>query len=160
MTTSPQRLGVDSVGRCSHRPYTGYGSHHRFPGNFMTILSYSFSNEKSPCFPVWGNKDRKSISAVPPCLLISQPLCPVPTHRLPVNAGIASEDTLPSGISHCPRRPIVPNRLSLRSQLCGTLCGCASGFTPASKVYTMLCSLYLRCVRLSRTILRLRRTKA
>ena len=32
-------------------------------------------------------------SAVPPCLPEIRPLCTVPTHRLPVNAGNASEDT-------------------------------------------------------------------
>ena len=41
-----------------------------------------------------GNKDRKGISAVPPCLQdVLLPLIPVPTHRLPVNAGNASIDT-------------------------------------------------------------------
>ena len=37
---------------------------------------------------------------------INRPLCPVPTHRLPVNAGNASEDTQGDPFSHCPLRPI------------------------------------------------------
>ena len=57
-----------------------------------------------------------------------------------LNAGNTSADTLDRSISPCPRRPIVLNRFSLRSQLCRTLCGCAFSFTPASVVsnYVML----------------------
>ena len=61
--------------------------------------------QKSPCSPK-GTRTENTISAVPPCLPEIRPLCTVPTHRLPVNAGIASEDTLGDPISPCPRRPI------------------------------------------------------
>ena len=122
--------------------------HHRLPGFFFIINAPYI--QKVPVL-LAKNRDRKDNFCGTTLIAVQNGhLCPVPTHRLPVNAGIASEDTLPVGISHCPRRPIVPIRFSLRSQLCGALCGCASGFTPASKVYTMLCSLYLRCERLSR----------
>ena len=97
--------------------------------------AFSFQGNKKVLAPKSGNKDRKdTFCGTTLFAVLRRPLCPVPTHRLPVNAGIASEDTLPCGISPCPRRPIVPNRFSLRSQLCRTLCGCASGFTPASMV--------------------------
>ena len=62
-------------------------------------------NKKCPCSPK-GNKDRKNISAVPPCLPEIRPLTPVPTHRLPRNAGNASKDTPGFPVSPCPRRPI------------------------------------------------------
>ena len=39
----------------------------------------------------------------------------VPTHRLPVNAGIASEDTLEASISLCPQRPLF--EIAFRSPL-------------------------------------------
>ena len=62
-------------------------------------------NKKCPCSPK-GNKDRKDFSAVPPCLPEIRPLNPVPTHRLPCNAGNASKDTQDRSLSLCPRRPI------------------------------------------------------
>ena len=37
--------------------------------SIVQYLHILFSlNEKSPCFPIWGNKDRNTNSAVPPCL--------------------------------------------------------------------------------------------
>ena len=94
---------------------------------------------KSPC-STWEQGQKRHFLRYHPGCRTNRPLCPVPTHRLPVNAGTASEDTQAKALSPCPRRPIVPNRFSLRSQLCGTLGGCASGFTPASMVsnYDML----------------------
>ena len=87
------------------------------------------------------NRDRKNTFCGTTLITVTYGhLCPVPTHRLPGNAGTASEDTKAQARSPCPRRPICPVRFSLRSQLCGALCGCASGFTPASMVlgYVML----------------------
>ena len=108
---------------------TWSGSPSKFRNVFHTIL---FLQMKKVLVLPWENKDRKSISAVPPCLPKKfGHLSPVPTHRLPVNAGKASEDTkvapfpLPSAAHLLPR-------FSLRSQLCETLCGCACSFTSAS----------------------------
>ena len=90
--------------------------------------------QKSPCSP-WGEQGQKDKFCGATLFAGKiRPLCPVPSHRLPRNAGNASEDTRDCSLSHCPRRPIVLNRFSLRSQLCGTLCGCAFSFTPASMV--------------------------
>ena len=63
-----------------------------------------------------------------------RPLIPVPTHRLPHNAGNASKDTQVSPFPLPSAAHLLP-RFSLRSQLCETLCGCACNFTSASKVY-------------------------
>ena len=76
-----------------------------------------------------GNKDRKGISAVPPCLQdVLLPLIPVPTHRLPVNAGNASKDT--EGSLLVPLALGGPFTGSLFAPLSapGTLCGCALQF--------------------------------
>ena len=110
-------------------------------------------------------------SAVPPCLPEIRPLCTVPSHRLPVNAGNASEDT-EANLFPLPSAAHLLLRFSRRSQpeetlnkssaintcrlvyrfLGDTLCGCAGNFTPASMVCgIMLCLLYYKCVRLSRT---------
>lgn len=88
------------------------------------------------------------------CRLQKRPLCTVPTHRLPHNAGIASEDTWEHPFS-LPSAAHLLLRFSPRSQLCGTLCGCAGSFTSASSVCLLnLESLYTRKVRLSRTFFR------
>ena len=109
-------------------------------------------NKKCPCSPK-GNKDRKNISAVPPCLPVFRPLCPVPTHRLPRNAGNASKDTRGASPFPLPSAAHLLLRFSLRSQLCETLCGCACSFTSASKVccYWFVLLNYI-FVRLSSTI--------
>ena len=78
---------------------------HRFPGSFFNII-HAPLQQKSPCSPK-GTGTENTLSAVPPCLLIKiSRLITVPTHRLPVNAGIASEDTLGDPSSPCPQRPI------------------------------------------------------
>ncbi|MBO7251168.1 MAG: hypothetical protein J6V25_00935, partial [Oscillospiraceae bacterium] len=41
--------------------------HHRVPGNFFIIKNTPYQNIKV-LVPPEGNKDRKTISAVPPCL--------------------------------------------------------------------------------------------
>lgn len=88
------------------------------------------------------------------CRLQKRPLCTVPTHRLPHNAGIASEDTWEHPFS-LPSAAHLLLRFSPRSQLCGTLCGCAGSFTSASSVCLLnLEPLYTRKVRLSRTFFR------
>ena len=94
-------------------------------------------NKKCPCSPK-GNKDRKNISAVPPCLPEIRPLTPMPTHRLPRNAGNASKDTRGTPPFPLPSAAHLLPRFSLRSQLCETLCGCACSFTSASMVFTIV----------------------
>ena len=77
---------------------------HRFPGCLIRTRPFKIKN---PCSPIQGSKDRNAISAVPPCLPeYSDRLMTAPTRRLPVNAGIASEDTEDFSRSLCPRRPI------------------------------------------------------
>ena len=75
----------------------------------------------------------------------------MPTHRLPDNAGTASEDTLDTHFPLPSAAHLLP-RSSLRSQLCETLCGCACSFTSASKVcFICLKSLYTMGSHLSST---------
>lgn len=63
-------------------------------------------NKKCPCSPM-GNKDRKYISAVPPCLPeIPTTLATVPTHRLPLTQAIRQQILGDEPFSLCPRRPI------------------------------------------------------
>ena len=58
----------------------------------MGLLSRK--NKKVLAPPIGGTRTELTNSAVPPCLPIAnRPLSTVPTHRLPNNAGIASEDT-------------------------------------------------------------------
>ena len=113
-------------------------------------------NKKCPCSPE-GNKDRKNISAVPPCLPEIRPLTPVPTHRLPRNAGNASKDTRGDSPFPLPSAAHLLPRFSLRSQLCETLCGCACSFTSASKVFYWFVLLNYTSVRLSSTFFRVLR---
>ena len=118
--------------------------HHRLPGFFFIIILLTY--KKSPFFLRRTGTEKTFFCGTTLIAVQNGHLCPVPTHRLPVNAGNASEDTKACARSPCPRRPIVPNRFSLCSQLCRTLCGCASGFTPASMVlgYVML-FIHHRC---------------
>jgi len=77
-----------------------------FPRKLLGHCKTPFNKQKSPCSPK-GTRTERQISAVPPCLpQIAATSITVPTHRLPVNAGIASEDTLGCPISPCPQRPI------------------------------------------------------
>ena len=116
------------------------------PRQFLSHNHTPFGNKKV-LVPLGGTRTERQISAVPPCLpSIGRPLCPVPTHRLPVNAGNASEDTL--GFAHfpLPSAAHLLSRFSPCSQLCRTLCGCAYSFTSASLV-CLLNSLYdILCV--------------
>ena len=92
------------------------------------------SQEKKPLFP-YGNKDRNNIFCGTTLFaVVKRPLCPVPTHRLPVNAGNASEDTEGTSSFSLPSAAHLLLRFSLPSQLWGTLCGCACSFTSASLV--------------------------
>ena len=64
----------------------------------MGLLSRK--NKKVLAPPTGGTRTELTNSAVPPCLPIAnRPLSTVPTHRLPNNAGIASEDTRKSVLS-------------------------------------------------------------
>jgi len=106
-------------------------------------LTYAFLLSritKKSLFPE-GNKDRKDFFCGTTLFAgKSDRSVTVPTHRLPVNAGIASEDTLDEIHFPLPSAAHLLNRFSLCSQLCRTLCGCASSFTSASMVsnYDML----------------------
>ena len=78
------------IGAVVNSPSSAGISHNTF------LLS---GEQKSPCSQI-GNKDRKdNFCGTTLFAAVKRPLCPVPTHRLPVNAGIASEDTL---VSHFP----------------------------------------------------------
>ena len=109
---------------------------HFSPPSFAGILFHnqcSLSNKNVPVLPKRRTGTEKTFLRYHPDCRKIRPLSPVPTHRLPVNAGNASEDTRVSPFP-LPSAAHLPDRFSLRSQLCGTLCGCASGFTPASVV--------------------------
>ena len=72
--------------------------------------------------PPKGSKDRKHFSAVPPCLPPARPLMTMPTHRLPHNAGNASEILRPKPV---PPALCGPFAAPLHAPLSapGTLCG-------------------------------------
>ena len=131
---------------------------HRFPGSFFNII-HAPLQQKSPCSPK-GTGTENTLSAVPPCLLIKiSRLITVPTHRLPVNAGIASEDTLGDPISPCPQRPICCPAFRSALSYAELSVDAPCSFTSASMVSVIrLCLLYNNCVRLSRTIFHHRRT--
>ena len=116
----------------------------------LSVRFISFPPNKNAPAPQ-REQGQKRFSAVPPCLPVFRPLCPVPTHRLPCNAGNASKDTWVSLFPLPSAAHLLP-RFSLRSQLCETLCGCACSFTSASKVccYWFVLLNYT-FVRLSRT---------
>ena len=103
---------------------------------FPVIFSYHstpFGNKKS-LFPLWGTGTEKTFLRYHPACRECGRLTTVPTHRLPVNAGNASEDTLGNPISPCPRRPICcpafRSALSCAELSVDALCS----FTPASMV--------------------------
>ena len=75
------------------------------PSAFGSFHNISSQIKKSS-FPHGGTRTENTVSAVPPCLPENRPLAPVPTHRLPCNAGNASKDTQGLPFSLCPRRPI------------------------------------------------------
>ena len=72
--------------------------------------------------PLRGARTEKTISAVPPCLPLSRPLIPVPTHRLPHNAGNASKILRPKPVPFALCGPFAaPLHAPLSAP--GTLCG-------------------------------------
>ena len=125
-------------------------SRSRTPSSLRS-LHVSTSNKKS-LTPPGGARTENTFSAVPPCLPLTQPLCPAPTRRLPSNAGTASEDTEAGARSPRPLRPICCIALSLRSQHPELSVDAYGSFTSASSVCDMLCIFNTICVRLSRTI--------
>ena len=88
-----------------------------------------------------GNKDRIDILRYHLVCRRSDHLMQMPTHPLPHNAGIASEDTRLAPFP-LPSAAHLPVRLPPCSQLCRTLCGCASDFTSASTVSKLTCGHY------------------
>ena len=84
--------------------FTAGQAHHRFPGSFLVIVKTPFNKKVLVPRREQGQKDNFCGTT----LLAgnSGHSVTVPTHRLPVNAGIASEDTLGDPISPCPQRPI------------------------------------------------------
>ena len=93
----------------------------------------SLGNKKNPRSLHLGNKDRMNILRYHLVCRRSDHLMQMPTHLLPSNAGNASEDTKDEPVP-LPSTAHLPTRSSLRSQLCGTLCGCAADFTSVSTV--------------------------
>ena len=130
--------------------------HHRFPGNFFIIMILLFQIKK-PSFPM-GTRTEKTFLRYHLVCRKNRPLCTVPTHRLPVNAGIASEDTLENPFPPALSGPFAAPLFAPLSAP-GTLCGCALQFYFRLNGFGIkLCFLYYRCVRLSRTNFRHRRT--
>ena len=93
----------------------------------------SLGNKKCPRSLQSGNKDRINILRYHLVCRRSDHLMQMPTHPLPHNAGNTSEDTRKAPFP-LPSTAHLPTRSSLRSQLCGTLCGCAADFTSVSTV--------------------------
>ena len=96
------------------------GRHHRLPGSFLIAITPYMKKVLAPL-----REQGQKIHFCGTTLLAGNlPLCPVPTHRLPVNAGNASEDTLVSHFS-------LPSAAHLSDPL----------FAPLS---AMRCSLWMR----------------
>ena len=86
------------------------------PGHTIT------SSIKKSLLPLRGARTENTFSAVPPCLPLSRPLIPVPTHRLPHNAGIASKILGPKPVPFALCGPFAaPLHAPLSAP--GTLCG-------------------------------------
>ena len=95
--------------------------------------NYLLGEIKNALIPYIGNKDRMNILRYHLVCRRSDHLMQMPTHPLPHNAGNTSEDTRKAPFP-LPSTAHLPTRFSLRSQLCGTLCGCAADFTSVSTV--------------------------
>ena len=119
-----------------------FGSFHKLP-----------PNKKCPCSPI-GNKDRKYISAVPPCLPETRPLCNGANTPSAFNAGNTSADTQGRSLFPLPSAAHLLLRFSLRSQLCETLCGCAAQLYFRFYGLLMVTLFNYTFVRLSRTFFR------
>ena len=98
-------------------------------------------NKKSPCSPEGTRTENTFLRYHLVCRII-RPLCPVPTHRLPVNAGNASEDTKGSTLFPLPSAAHLLPRFSLRSQLPELSVDALNSFTPASMVSISGYALY------------------
>ena len=90
-----------------------------------------------PLFPI-GNKDRKYISAVPPCLPVTRPLCNGANTPSALNAGNASVDTQGYSPFPLPSAAHLLLRFSLRSQLPELSVDALRSFTSASLVWILL----------------------
>ena len=129
---------------------------HRFPGSFLVILKTPFNKKALVPRREQGQKIH-FLRYHLVCRKI-RPLCTVPTHRLPVNAGIASEDTLENPFPPALSGPFAAPLFAPFSAP-GTLCGCALQFYFRLNGFGIrLCFLYYSCVRLSRTNFLQRRT--
>ena len=117
------------------------GRRHRLPGVAMLHSSLEVRNKKVLVPNNLGNKDRIDILRYHLVCRRSDHLMQMPTHPLPHNAGIASEDTRLTPFP-LPSAAHLPVRLPPCSQLCRTLCGCASDFTSASTVSKLTCGHY------------------
>ena len=106
---------------------------HRRSVRFISYLP----NKKCPCSPT-GNKDRKYISAVPPCLPVSRPLCNGANTPFTLNAGITSADTGGRTLFPLPSAAHLLLRFSLRSQLPELSVDALRSFTSASLVCLLL----------------------
>ena len=101
-----------------------------------------------------GNKDRKYISAVPPCLPVTRPLCNGANTPSARNAGNASADT--QGMLPFPSALGGPFAAPLFAPLsaAGTLCGCAAQFYFRFLGLDIVTLFNYSFVRLSRTFFR------
>lgn len=89
-------------------------THHRFPGSFLVIVKTPFNKKVLVPLREQGQKDKFCGTTLFADKKTAASIT-VPTHRLPVNAGIASEDTLGRPISPCPQRSIC--EIAFRSAL-------------------------------------------
>ena len=105
----------------------------------------------------YGNKDRKLCGAT---LFagINRPLCPVPTHRLPVNAGNASEDTKAKPVLPALGGPFAAPLFAPLSALGNSLWMRLQLYFRVFGFLFKLCLLNTKSVFLSRTFFHTRRT--
>ena len=110
--------------------------HHRLPGNFFIVKTPYM---KKVLVPLREQGQKIHFCGTTLFAGSLRPLCPVPTHRLPVNAGNASEDTKVA-LFPLPSAAHLLLRFSLRSQLPELSVDAHCSFTPASVVsrYVML----------------------
>ena len=115
--------------------------------------SHSSLRKQKVLVPPEGNKDRKN-NFCGTTLFAGKirPLCPVPTHRLPVNAGNASEDTEDESCSPCPQRPICCPAFRPALSCAELSVDAPAALLPLLWFQVMLCPLYSRGADLSSII--------
>ena len=153
-TTLPSRLApchLPSRGGCFQR-------HHRFPGNFFNICILLSEDNKKVLVPLREQGQKIQFLRYHLACRFPRPLTPMPTHRLPHNAGKASKDTqaqpFPSALGGPFAAPLFAPLSAMRNSLWMRL----QFYFRLNGFIIKLCSLYTICAGLSSVIFRQTKT--